>query len=124
MEFQKIKTKFGKESIYVPSEKMLYVSKGRESEFICYQSVLSDRKKKGNEMHLTCTARIRCLANGTCERQNVYVQHTSHPNHEKIVSDKQIMVNTIRKTEQLRDDYGDDAGRVPNRHIFQREVAR
>lgn len=70
MEYQIIKTKFGKNSIYVPSEKMLYVSEGRENEFICYQTVLSNRKKKGHENRNACNARIRCLRNGKCERQN------------------------------------------------------
>lgn len=124
MEYQKILSKFGKESIYVPAEKMLYVSKGRTGEFICYQTVLADRKKKGHENHIKCSARIRCLPNGTCKRQNEYVQHTSHPNHERIVSDKQVMRNIVTKAEELRTNYVDDAGRMPNRHIFQREVAR
>lgn len=124
MEYQVIKTKFGKDSIYVPFEKMLYISKGRPNEYICYQSVLSDKKKKGHESHLPCSARIRCLPNGKCERQNVYVQHTAHPNHERIGSDKQIMNEICRKAETLRIDHPHDAHRVPNRHIFQREVAR
>lgn len=60
MDYQIIKTKFGKDSVYVPSEKMLYVSKGRENEYICYQTILSDRKKKDHDMHIPCSARIRC----------------------------------------------------------------
>lgn len=124
MEYQVIKTKFGKDSIYVPAEKMLYVSKGRNNEFICYQTILSDKKKKNHEKHVPCFARIRCLPDGKCERQNILVQHTDHPNHEIIGSDKQIMNEVIRKTENLRINYPHDAHRVPNRHIFQREVAR
>lgn len=124
MEYQVLKSKFGKDMLYVPSEKMMYVSKGREKEFICYQTILSDRKRKDHEKHLACTARIRCLLNGLCERQNVLVQHTSHPSHESIATDKQIMNSIIQKAENLRIDYSHDAHRVPNRHIFQREVAR
>lgn len=124
MECQEIETKFGKKSIYVPSEKMLYVSKGRENEFICYQTVLCDRKKKDHDEHISCTARIRLLSNGTCERQNIHVQHTCHPHHECLVSDKTLMASISRKAESLRNDFGIDAARIPNRHIFQREVAR
>lgn len=40
MEYQIVKTKFGKDSVYVPSEKMLYVSRGRPNEFVCYQKVI------------------------------------------------------------------------------------
>lgn len=124
MEYQITKTKFGKDSIYVPSEKMLYVSKGRQNEYICYQTVLSDKKRKEHEKHIQCSARIRCLPNGKCERQNMFVQHTDHPNHERIVSDKQIMNEIIQKAENLRINFPHDAHKVPNRHIFQREVAR
>lgn len=124
MEYQVVKTKFGKDSIYVPSEKMLYVSKGRDNEFICYQTVLSDKKKKGHENHIACSARIRCLPNGTCERQNMYVNHSMHPDHADIVSDKKIMTNVIKKAKNLRADFPHDAHRIPNRHIFQSEVAR
>lgn len=124
MEYLVIKTKFGKDSIFVPSEKMLYVSKGREQEFICYQSVLADSKKKDQRNHIPCSARIRLLPNGTCERKNVFVPHSAHLNHESIVIDKKIMENVVQKAVKLRTDYAEDAYRVPNRHIFQREVAR
>lgn len=124
MEYQIVTSKFGKDHVYVPSEKMLYVSKGRENEYICYQTILTDKKKKDHEKHLSCSARIRCLPNGKCERQNVFIQHTAHPNHERIVTDKQLMNEVLRKAENLRLDFPQDAHRVPNRHIFQRELAR
>lgn len=82
------------------------------------------QKKKDHGNHIQCSARIRCLHNGTCERKNVFVQHSAHPNHESIVTDKKIMDNVAQKAIKLRTDYAEDAYRVPNRHIFQREVAR
>lgn len=123
MEYQIIKTKFGKDSIYVPSEKMLYVTKGRKDEFVCYQTVLTDPRKKKHGKHLACTARIR-IKNGLCERQNKHIPHTSHPNHEIIVSDKKIMRNVVAKCEALKRDHPEDAHKIPSRHIFQREIAR
>lgn len=93
MEYQIVKSKFGKEHLYVPSEKMLYTWKGRKNEYICYQHVLRDSKKKDHAKHIACTSRILRLSNGLCERKNVNIPHTAHPDHETIVTDKRIMEN-------------------------------
>lgn len=124
MEYQIVKSKFGKDSIYVPCEKMLYVSKGRKDEYVCYQTILRNSKKKDYAKHLECTSRIRLLPNGLCERANINIPHSSHSDHEIIVSDKKIMENVTKKCIALKSDHQEDAFKIPNRHIFQREIAR
>lgn len=124
MEYQIVKSKFGKELLYVPSEKMLYTWKGRKNEYICYQHVLKDSKKKNHEKHLACSSRIRRLSNGQCERINVNIQHSAHPDHEIIVSDKRIMEIVVQQCESLKENHPEDAHRIPNRHILQRQVSR
>lgn len=124
MEYQIVKSKFGKEHLYVPSEKMLYVWKGRNKEYICYQTVLRDSKKKDHLKHIACTSRIRRLSNRLCERVNVNNEHSAHPDHEIIASDKNVMENVFKKCQALQVDHPEDAQKVPNRHIFQREISR
>lgn len=125
MEYQIIMTKFGTESIYVPSEKMLYIiSKGRKNEYVCYQTVLKSTNKKTHKEHIGCTARIQRLQNGLCERSNEHIQHTAHPNHEVLVSDKLIMKNIAKHCESYKTEDTEDAHKIPNRHIFQKEIAR
>lgn len=124
MEYEIVKTKHGRESLYVPSEKMLYVSKGRKNEYICYQHVLRSQKKRDDTEHPMCTSRVRRLQNGLCERANVNIPHSHHPNHEIIVSDKNIMESVIQQCQALQLDHPEDAHRIPNRHIFQRNIAK
>lgn len=88
------------------------------------QTVLTCTKKKTHKEHIACTARIRQLQNGLCERANKHIQHTDHPNHEIIVSDKQIMHNIAQQCESLKTNQAEDAHKIPNRHIFQRQIAR
>lgn len=124
MEYQIVKSKFGKELLYVPSEKMLYAWKGRGDEYICYQHVLRDSKKKDHAKHLACKSRIRRLSNGLCERINVNIQHSAHPDHKIIASDKRIMEIVFQQCEILKENQTEDAHRIPNRHILQRQIAR
>lgn len=124
MEYQIIKTKFGRESIYVPQESMLYVAKGRNDEFVCYQTILTDPKKQDHEKHVKCTARIHLLPNGLCERQNPLINHTFHENHKTIVQDKAIVASVCETVELLKDHLGPLSSRVPNRPIFQNAVSR
>lgn len=100
---------------------MLYVHKGRKNEYICYQDVLRSRK---NQDHPACTSRIRRLTNGLCERVNKNIPHSPHPDHEVIVSDKKIMESVVQKCQALKLNHPEDAFKIPNRHIFQREIAK
>lgn len=122
MKYEIIKTKYGNESLYVPAEQMLYVSTGRKKDYICYQTVLRSQKNKDCQKHRACTCRIRRLANGLCYRLNVL--HSPHPDHKIIVSDKKIMESVLQKCATLKVHHAEDAYRVPNRHIFQREIAK
>lgn len=88
MGYQNVKTKYGNEALYVPSEKMLYTYKGRKQEYVCNQTVLKSQKNKNHVKHPGCTVRIRRLANGLCERMNANNPHSFHPDHEMIVTDK------------------------------------
>lgn len=112
--------------LHVPSENMLYVYKcvrNERKEYICYQTILSAPKRGSAEgFHPKCNARVRLLANGTCERMNV--QHTLHNNHAEIVSDLAKRNEMKRKCKTLRDEFTEDAHRIPTKHIFQREIVK
>lgn len=82
---------------------------------ICCQTVLSDRKKKDHEKHLPYSARIRWLPDGKCGKQNIFVQHTAHPTHERI---EQIMDEIIKKLKIFES----ITYMMLNRHFFQRNV--
>lgn len=127
MDYQIIKTQFGGEMVYVQDEKMLYVLKrdgnGAPS-YICYQTVLTDRKKKDNSSHIGCTARIRLLANGKCERMNLHIPHTAHPDHQILAADKNKMQNIKERCQYLKKNFPEDAHTIPNKRIFQREAMK
>lgn len=111
--------------VYVTSQKMLYVSKIERNgakEYICYQTILSSAKKKGNsDIHPNCTARVRIQPGGACE---VLSGHTCHGNHESILQNMDKINNMKRKSQQLKEDHEEDAHRIPSRHIYQREIAK
>lgn len=123
MEYRVIKSKFGNDLLYVPSEKILYKKK-RNDEYVCYQTVLCDNKKKDHAAHPKCSSGIRRLTDNICERLNVHIDHTCHENHETIALDKEKLNNMISNCENLRLNFREDANRIPNRNIFQREVSR
>lgn len=122
MEYRVIKSKFGNDLLYVPSEKILYKSKGRGDDFECYQRVLSDPKKVGHEMQPRCGSGVRRLTDTLCER--IHAPHTDHANHEVIAADKERMNNMVSRCEDLKIHHREDAHRIPNRHIFQREISK
>lgn len=121
-----IKGKFGGDLLYVPSEQMLYTSsKDRNSykEFVCYQTVLTDRKKKNSSNQIKCMSRVRLFPNGTCERINVCVPHTAHENHKILADDKRKMQRMKTTLHNLKENHPEDAHKIPNRHVFQREIS-
>lgn len=127
MDFQIIKTQFGGDMLYVPSEKMLYVLKREANEvcsYICYQTVLTDKKKKNHSSHNKCNARVRLLEHGKCERMNALITHTAHPDHHQIAEDKIKMQNMKDKCQYLKVNFPEDAHKMPNRRIFQREIVK
>lgn len=124
MEYRVIKSKFGNDLLYVTSEKMLYKWSGRRDEFDCYQKVLTDSKKDDHLLHPKCGSRIRRLPNGLCERMNVNIPHTAHEDHESIALDKEMMNNMVETCANLNISIGEDAHRIPTKHIFQRELIR
>lgn len=127
MDFQIIKTQFGGDMLYVPYEKMMYVLKREANEvssYICYQTVLTDKKKKNHLSHIKCNARVRLLKNGKCERMNDHITHTDHPDHQMIASDKIKLQNMKEKCQYLKTNFTEDAHKLPNRRIFQREIVK
>lgn len=128
MDFELLKTQFGKHDLlYVPSEQMLYVwnrNRNGIDEFVCYQTVLADKKKKDHSSHKECFSRVRCLLNGKCERMNVFVPHTEHDSHRIYYEDKMKMAAMKEKCQFLASNFPEAAHRIPNRHIYQREIAK
>lgn len=127
MDYQIIKSQFGGDMLYVPTEKMLYVLKRDANEvcsYICYQTVLTDKKKKNHSSHIKCNARVRLLTNGKCERMNVHITHTAHPDHQILSADKMKTRNMKEKCEYLKINFAEDAHKMPNRRIFQREIVK
>lgn len=121
-----IKGKFGSDLLYVPSEQMLYVlsiERNGNKEFVCYQTVLCDPKKKNQSSQLKCRSRVRLLPNGTCERMNVHVPHTDHENHKMLADDKKKVHRMKTMLNNLKENHPEDAHKIPNRHVFQREIA-
>lgn len=118
-----MKSKFGAEILYVPSEKMLYMfdcERNGAKIFVCYQKALADPKKKDHLNHIKCTSRVRLNSNGTCERFNI--GHKDHPDHGGLVADKKIVSNVKEKCQFLVKNFPEDAFKLPNRQIFQREL--
>lgn len=125
MNFEIIKGKRGGDLLYVPSEKMLYVFKVERNgskEFVCYQTIMTDTKKKDHEEHIPCTSRIRLLSTDICERSSL--PHTNHPNHQIIADDKKKVAIMKQNCQHLRENHPEAAHKIPNRHIFQREIAK
>lgn len=119
--------KQGGKLLYVPSEKMLYVSKcerGGSKIFVCYQTILTDRKRRDHSQQVPCTSRVRLVSDGTCVRQNVNIPHTKHPDHQIIAADKKKMLNMKEVCHNLRENHPETAHRNPTRYIFQREIAK
>lgn len=125
MDCQMIKTQFGGDMIYVPCEKMLYVLKNNDPRsYICYQTVLTDNKRKKDLNHVKCNARVRLLADGKCERSNVHIAHTLHADHQKLAMDKMKMQNMKDQCQYSKANFPEDAHKIPNRRVFQREIAK
>lgn len=118
----------GSSLIYVPSEKLLYIlkSKRRGKEvYICYQSILfvpKKRKQRRNKDQSSCSARIRLLQDGTCEKMNA--EHTCHTDHEQIVRDMNKTNNMKAKCQTLKNNHPEDAHKISARNIFQREMKK
>lgn len=90
----------------------------------CYQMLLTNNKKKDHQSHKRCTSSVRLLPNGKCERMNVHIPHCTHPNHEKLATDKKKMQNMKEKCNYLKVNFAEDAYKIPNRRIFQREITQ
>lgn len=124
-----IEGKFGGKLLYVPSEKMLYAKKctrgNDETEiFECYQATLTDKGKKDNSDHVPCTSRVRLRPDGTCERVNSHIPHTEHDDHQLIAADKKKMINMKNICRNLKENHPENSSRIPNKHIFQREISK
>lgn len=116
----------GSNLLYVSSQKMLYVLKVERNgskQYICYQTILSASKKNAdNNNQPCCTARVRILPDGTCEKMSL--PHTTHDNHEQVMADMNKINKMKTQCQSLKDDHADDARRIPTRHIYQRVISK
>lgn len=127
MDCEIIKTKFGGNLLYVPAEQMLYTFNAERKglqEFVCYQTILADPRKKNSANVQKCTSRVRLLPNGKCQRMNENVPHTDHANHRMLAEDKKKMNNMIGVCQNLKINHPEDAYKIPVRHIFQHEISK
>lgn len=76
-------------------------------------------EKKNNE--IKCTARVKEFQDGTFQMGK---PHTCHQNHRQIRSDMEKRNNMKANCSTVRLQYPEDAHRIPQRHIFQREIAK
>lgn len=115
----------GSRVLYVPQDKMLYVSKCKrrgQEEFICYQTILCARKKENNH-HQKCTARViiddlseRCVRNK--------VAHSNHCNHEDLINIMETTNNIKEKCTILRTKFPILSKKIRPKDIFYDEVAK
>lgn len=127
MDCELIEGKQGGKLLYVRSEKMLYVSKGERSGskiFVCYQTILTHKKRKDHSQHTPCTSCVRLLPNGTCVRVNAHNPHSKHPDHQITAADKKKVINMKEVCHNLKRSHPETAHRNPTRYIFQREIAK
>lgn len=113
--------------MYVPAEKMLYtfsVKRNGLREFMCYQTVLSDPRKKNGPNAPKCTSSVRLMPDGKCQRMNEHIPHTEHADHQMIADDKKTMNSMTNQCRNLRLNHPEDAHKIPARHIFQHEIAK
>lgn len=124
MDYEIIKSKFGGEMLYVPSEKMLYVRESQRNDkqvYVCYQTVLAHKNKKEHTNNIKCRASVYLL-NNKCERMNMFVPHTNHLHHETLAGDKRRMQNMKEEGQYINVHFKEDAHNIPNRRIYQRNV--
>lgn len=127
MEYRFIEGIRGGQLLHVVSEDMLYVFKMERNgmrEYVCYQTILCTPKKKNNSNVdcVKCTARVRIRRDGTLEKMNI--QHTQHQNHDLLARDMNKRKNMKDAAKTLRKNHPQDAHKIPNRHIFQNELAK
>lgn len=127
MEYRLVKGFRGSDLVYVLSEKCLYVYKRTRNgakHFICYQTVLSKPTKKPparKEDRCNCKGSIKLDPDGSLK---VMSKHVAHNNHESIMKDMKKAERIKERCRTLRDDYAEDAHRIPAKHIFHREIAK
>lgn len=125
MEFRVIQgIREGSKLLHVLPEDMLYVLKYTRNgikEWVCYQTILSSPKKKTMNDEIKCTARVKEFQDGTFQMGK---PHTCHQNHRQIRSDMEKRNNMKANCSTVRLQYPEDAHRIPQRHIFQREIAK
>lgn len=111
--------------LYVPQDKMLYVSKCRrrgQEEFICYQTILC-AQKKGNNENQKCTARVIVDDSSKCCVRNK-VPHSSHCNHEELMNIMETTNNIKEKCDILRKKFPILSKKIRPKDIFYDEVAK
>lgn len=119
------KGKNDKPLVYDVKAKVLYSFKTERNGvriYECYQQVLSKpkkEKKNGATDIQKCSARVKIFKDGRCEAMS---SHTRHANHEGIKKNAVAKRKMIEKCEYLRENFPEDASKIPIRNIFQREI--
>lgn len=125
MEFRVIQgVREGSKLLHVLPEDMLYVLKCTRNgvkEWICYQTILSSPKKKTNNIEIKCSARIKEFPDGTFQMGK---RHECHQNHRQLRSDMEKRNNMKSSCSTAQSLYTEDAHKLPQRHIFQREISK
>lgn len=117
--------KEGSQLLHVLPEDMLYVKKVERNgdvEWICYQTILCKPKKNKKEQSVMCTARIKQRRDGTFERMGK--PHTNHTDHESIRRDMKKRNNMKTACRRIQQQHPEEAHKISERHIFQREIAQ
>lgn len=117
--------RYGSILLYSYSEKCLYVKKstrkGGQESWICYQSVLSDKKVKNSENISKCTARVT-MFNNACERNNI--AHTAHNSHEILFKDIVSKNNMIKTCRFLKENVGESSHKLSVNDIYCHEMKK
>lgn len=111
--------------LWIVEEKCLYVKKdirSRGVEYICYQSILCDPKKKRSEDVIKCTARRIIDPHNKVTKNSI--EHSCHDNHELIHKDlmtRNTIIDTVTLLKELCQDL--NIG-IPSQDIFTRELSK
>lgn len=126
MEYIKIDGyRYGSILLYSYSDKCLYVKKstrkcGQES-WICYQSVLSDKKVKNSANIVKCTARVT-IFNNTGERNSI--PHTAHDSHEILFKDIVSKNNMVETCKFLKENVEESSHKIAMNDIYCHEMKK
>lgn len=111
--------------LWIKDEKFLYVKKDTKTrgiDYICYQTIRSNPKKKRNENVIQCTSRRIVDAEGKVTKNSI--PHSNHENHESYYKDmmsKNAIIDTVILLRALDEDIGI---RYSTHDVFTKELSK